>query len=172
MRFGESTEGATPEAIEELYRSRFRKFLKVAAGVAGERHAADAVHNGFLRALRHRRSFRAGASLEAWVWRTVINAAHDMRRDDRDELLLDAWGETFEPSVNGRPPDGDPLVRAVILNLPPQQRLSVFLRYYADLDYQAIAKVLDVSPGTVAATLHKAHATIRRQLEEDARCMI
>jgi hypothetical protein len=41
---------ATPEALEELYRARFRAFLRVAASIAGERHAADAVHNGFVRA--------------------------------------------------------------------------------------------------------------------------
>jgi DNA-directed RNA polymerase specialized sigma24 family protein len=62
---------ATPEALERLYRSRFRAFLKVAAGVAGERHAPDAVHDGFVRALRYRGRFRQGASLEAWVWRTT-----------------------------------------------------------------------------------------------------
>jgi DNA-directed RNA polymerase specialized sigma24 family protein len=47
----------------------------------------------------------------------------------------------------------------------------VFLRYYADLDYRAIAVVLGVERGTVSATLHSAHETIRQQIEE-ARCKI
>ena len=166
MAFG-STE-ATPAALERLYRSRFPVFLKVAASVAGERHAADAVHNGFVRAFRYRAGFREGASLEAWVWRTVINAAHDLRHADRDELV--DW--LPEGTGNGHAPSERDEVRAVLSGLPPKQRLTVFLRYYADLDYEAIAEILDVSPGTVGATLHKAHAAIRERLREDTRCAI
>jgi RNA polymerase sigma-70 factor (ECF subfamily) len=160
---GRSRGGATPEALEQLYRARFRAFLRVAATIAGERHAADAVHNAFVRALRHRASFREGGSLEAWVWRTVVNAARDLRGADRDELGLDL----HEPSDNGHPSTPDESVRGVIVALPPQQRLAVFLRYYADLDYRTIAEILDLRPGTVAASLHKAHAAIRRRLQEE-----
>jgi RNA polymerase sigma-70 factor (ECF subfamily) len=167
MRFGRSHEDATAEALERLYRSRFHVFLRVAASVAGERHAADAVHEGFVRALRHRRSFRQGGSLEAWVWRTVVNAAHDVRRASRDELALDQLPDTRS---NGHQTSADDAVRACVVALPPQQRLAVFLRYYADLDYEVIAEILDVSPGTVASTLHTARAAIRTRLQEDDRC--
>jgi DNA-directed RNA polymerase specialized sigma24 family protein len=41
----------------------------------------------------------------------------------------------------------------------------VFLRYYADLDYRGIAGVLEVTVGTVSASLAAAHATLRNALE-------
>ena len=44
---------------------------------------------------------------------------------------------------------------------PERQRLTVFLRYYADLDYRSIAHVLDVEVGTVSATLSSAHSASR-----------
>ena len=166
MRFG-STEADTAAALEQLYRSRFPVFLKVAATVAGERNAADAVHNGFVRALLYRDRFREGASLEAWVWRTVINAARDLRSGDRDELL----DRLPEETSNGHATFEGDAVRAVLVLLPPRQRLAVFLRYYADLDYEVIAEILDVTPGTVGATLHKAHAAIRKRLLEGSRCV-
>lgn len=168
VRFGRPKEdGATEEAIEALYRSRFRAFLKVAAGIAGERNAADAVHNGFVRALRHRRSFRGASSLETWVWRTVINAAHDLRSRDRELWLEDIVTEVDTWDIGeGRGSDDDGVVREAILALPSQQRTAVFLRYHADLDYRTIGEILGVSDGTVAATLHKAHAAVRRRLEE------
>ena len=164
MTFARRGGGATPEALEQLYRARFGAFLKVAASIAGERHAPDAVHNAFVRALRHRERFREGGSLEAWVWRTVVNAARDVRGADRDQLGLD---RQHEPASNGQPATRDESVRVVIAALPPQQRLAVFLRYYADLDYATVAEVLEVSPGTVAALLHRAHAAIRRRLQEE-----
>jgi RNA polymerase sigma factor (sigma-70 family) len=53
-----------------------------------------------------------------------------------------------------------------VASLPERQRLTVYLRYYADLDYRAIADVLDVEVGTVSATLSAAHRSLRRNLEE------
>jgi RNA polymerase sigma factor (sigma-70 family) len=57
-------------------------------------------------------------------------------------------------------------VDAWLAVLPERERLVVFLRYFADLDYRAIATALDVKVGTVSATLHAAHAALRRSLEE------
>jgi RNA polymerase sigma factor (sigma-70 family) len=63
---------------------------------------------------------------------------------------------------------GDP-VRAAVAALPERQRLALFLRYYADLDYAAIAAILEIKEGTVGATLHAAHAALRAALEAE-RC--
>ena len=62
-----------------------------------------------------------------------------------------------------------PDVRVAIAQLPERQRLVLFLRYYADLDYDAIATALGISSGTVGATLHQAHATLRAHIQE-VRC--
>ena len=56
-------------------------------------------------------------------------------------------------------------VRCWVAALPERQRLVVFLRNYADLDYRAIAAALDVEVGTVSATFSSAHGTLRKQLE-------
>ena len=50
--------------------------------------------------------------------------------------------------------------------LTDRQREIVFLHYYADLDYAAIAEALAISPGTVGATLNAARHTLRSALEE------
>ena len=42
----------------------------------------------------------------------------------------------------------------------------LFLRYYADLDYRGIARILGVRTGTVSASLHAAHDTLRQALSE------
>ena len=57
-------------------------------------------------------------------------------------------------------------MRGAIDGLPARQRLIVFLRYYADLDYATIAGALEIAPGTVGAALHAAHNSVRKQLEE------
>jgi DNA-directed RNA polymerase specialized sigma24 family protein len=44
--------------------------------------------------------------------------------------------------------------REAVRQLPQRQRDALFLRYYLDFDYRAIAEALDVEVGTISATLH------------------
>jgi RNA polymerase sigma factor (sigma-70 family) len=150
--------GASLAELEAIYRARFAALVRVATAVTGEESlGADAVHDGFVQAVRHRRSFRGEGPLEAWVWRLVVNAAK--KRVPRSEFVV---AEAATYSDNGA---GDP-VRAAVAALPERQRLILFLRYYADLDYESIAATLGVSSGTVGATLNAAHAALRNSLRE------
>jgi RNA polymerase sigma-70 factor (ECF subfamily) len=148
--------------LEEVYRLRYRHFLRVATAIAGDEEAGhDAVQEGFASALRHRKEFRGEGPLEAWVWRAVVNAAKKAHR--RTPTLADVGLES-SPS-NGAHAEASS-VREWIAGLPERQRLAVFLRYYADLDYRSIADALEIEVGTVSATLATAHTTLRRQLGE------
>jgi RNA polymerase sigma factor (sigma-70 family) len=148
------------DELEALYRSRFEIFARVAASVTGDPdQARDVVQEGFATAVRQRQAFRGDGSLEAWVWRIVFNIAlSDARRIAR---VIDDGGVY---ASNGHPEE-DAELRAVLARLPERQRTAVFLRYYADLDYAAIATALGISTGTVAATLNAAHAALRTRLE-------
>ena len=153
--------GASLEELEALYRSRFDVFVRVAASVTSDsERARDSVQEAFATAVRKRRSFRGEGPLEAWVWRIVLNAA---RTDVRRAVPAVVYDEPA--SSNGRP-EHDVELRAALARLPERQRTAVFLRYYADLDYAAIAEALEITTGTVAATLNAAHAALRTRLEE------
>lgn len=147
--------------LELLYRERYRVFLRVArAALRDDAAAADAVHDAFVQAVRNRRSFRGDGTLEAWVWRMVVNSTRKRRRQSVD--VAPAVSDVPDPSRNGF---GDP-VRVAVAALPERQRLVLFLRYYADLDYAAIAATLEIAEGTVAATLSAARASLRESLKE------
>jgi RNA polymerase sigma-70 factor, ECF subfamily len=154
--------GATAAELETLYRDRYPHFLRVARLIAGDdERAHDAVQDGFAAALQGRDSYRGAGPLEAWVWRAVVRAA--TRQRGGDELSL-----AEEPSAadNGSASAEDAALRVWIATLPERQRLAVFLRYYADLDYRSIASTLGIEVGTVSATLAAAHAALRKALQE------
>lgn len=156
-----SVAGALVCELEELYRRKYEHFARVAAGIAGDVEAGhDAVQDGFASLLRGRRAFRGDAPLEAWAWRAVVNAAGKARAH-RLETMADI---ADTPSTNGTVAESA-TIRRWVAALPERQRLAVFLRYYADLDYRAIATALDIEVGTVSATLSSAHAALRKQLE-------
>ena len=147
--------------LEELYRTRRPEFCRVAAAIAGDRSLGeDAVQDAFAKAVRKRRSYRGRGSLEAWVWRIVVNAARDARR--RRPLLADV-GELRLAETNGHGP------RVPLELLTDRQREVLFLHYYADLDYATIADALGISPGTVGATLSTARAVLRRALTHEVK---
>ena len=151
--------GASPAQIEAVYRARYPEFLRVARAILGDVEAAhDAVQEGVARALRARAGFRGTGPLDAWVWRAVVNAARTARRPT--PALRDVSDPLAEPA-----PEIDEL-RTAVAALPERQRLAVFLRHYADLDYAAIAETLEIAPGTVGATLSAAYASLRTSLEE------
>src|SRR6266481_1402558 len=145
--------------IEALYAGRFQTFFRVARGILGDRErATEAVQDAFVDAVRARRSFRRDGPLEAWVWRLVVNAARKAAR--RPLVEVGAWTEELPPARELAE------LAPLIARLPERQRLTVFLRYYADVDYRAISDVLDVELGTVSSALAAAHAALRKSIPE------
>src|SRR5207237_6401737 len=110
-----------------------------------------------------RATFRGAGPLEAWVARCVINAAHDLNR-----AVSHAPAEPHDVAADSviESDAGATLVREAVQRLPARQRDALYLRYYLDLDYHAIADVLDVEVGTVSATLHAARNSLRDALQE------
>jgi RNA polymerase sigma factor (sigma-70 family) len=156
-------QGASLEAIERVYRDRFERFATVAAAIVGSPAGGrDAVQEAFARAVRRRRQFRGDGPLEGWLWQAVVNEARTQRRRlaarERAERAAAPEPRTAEPEASA--------IGQLVRSLPERQRLAVFLRYYADLSYDQIAEVLGVRPGTVAASLNAAHASLRLRLEE------
>ena len=152
------------ESIEEIYRVRLGQLRRVAAAMLGDPVAAqDAVQDGFVRAIRDRGSYRGDASLDAWVWGCVMNAVRTSARRYRPPISHPSFEQV--PDL-GSGADTDEELRRLIRELPERQRLALFLRYFADLDYETIASILGVASGTVAASLHSARLAIRKAVEE------
>jgi RNA polymerase sigma factor (sigma-70 family) len=154
------------EEIEAVYRRRGADFFRFALARLGEPEAArDAVQEGFANAIRSRGSYRASGSLDAWLARCVINAARDLARRRRDIDRVAAPGSDDRPvgDVEAQ------VVRTAVALLPQRQRDALFLRFYLDFDYAAIADTLGIEVGTVSATLHAARATLADHLQEVTR---
>src|SRR5438067_10585700 len=150
--------------IEAAYRARAGEFLRVATAIAGSREGGrDAVQEALTRAFARRGTFRGSGTLEAWLWKAVVNSARNVRA--RSPLVAG------DPQIDTAAHDADAerrdAVRTAVAALPERQRLALFLRYYADLDYAPIAAALRVRRGTVSATLNHAHEALRAALGEE-----
>jgi RNA polymerase sigma-70 factor, ECF subfamily len=157
--------------MNRVFRHPHGPLRRVARAITGDRETArDVVQDAFAAAIRERRRYRRSRSPEAWIWRIVVNRAiSERRRLTRVAAVPFADVEPDRSANGGGAESTGPLGFAVRL-LPERQRLAIFLHYYADLEYVAIAEILDISSGTVGATLHSARQALLKTLaEEEAR---
>ena len=124
---------------------------------AGRREIADeATAEAFARLFDYRERVRDPA---AWVFRTAFRlAAVDLRRERATEYELPERAERADASL---PSD---LTRA-LGRLSPDQRVAVFLRYYADLPVNVVARLCGSSSATVRVRLHRARRVLRTMLD-------
>lgn len=147
--------------LEDLYRRRHGAFQVMLASVTGSVESArDVVQEAFAQALRDQKGFRGEGSLEGWVWRIALRLAVGSKGSR--ELAVDAV-----PEVAFVDESRDPALAAAVRHLPPQRRMAIFLRYFADLSYADIGEVLGIAEGTVAATLSQAHEQLGAELSAD-----
>jgi len=150
--------------LEALYRARHSHFVRVARAITGDpERASEAVQDAFADVVRARARFRGDGALEAWVWRAVVNAA---RKSLRRPLVEARRAVDEQTAIELDAPPATRALAPLVAQLPERQRLVVFLRYYADLDYRTIAEALGVELGTVSAALAAAHANVKRALQE------
>jgi RNA polymerase sigma-70 factor (ECF subfamily) len=145
---------AVDSLIEDLYRTRYAHFREALAPITGDRDRAhDVVQEAFARALKKSGELRREEALAAWVWRIAYRIALDERQSPH------AAGE-LPDDLTILEPERDPDLAAALRTLPPQRRLVLFLRYYADFSYAEIAAALDIRQGTVSATISQAHSAL------------
>ena len=162
-------DGTTDRLLDEIaavYRASFARFLRVAAAIVGDPELGrDAVQESVRtrdsapERVSRRRSPRGVALAHPREPRVQLPAERRVCRPHPHELV-GAPRSRLARRCCGRD------VAGADRPVPERQRLALFLRYYADLDYRQIAHALGVTPGTVAATLSAAHRTLRARLLE------
>lgn len=156
--------GGAADAAEALLERHWDRAWTAAYAVLGNRSAADdAAQSAVERAFRALDSFDESRPFGPWLARIAANQALNQIRARRREVALDEElpGEDRYEGVDAR----DEVIRAVAA-LPPDRRMVVALRYWADLEHSEIALALDVPVGTVSSRLSRAIRELRIALEE------
>lgn len=152
---------ATTAALAEIYRERYRVFLRTATAITHSREVGKMWYttHSFRPSVSNEASAATGPSkLGFGRFSCGLRSRRDRRSSgSRSTKALTTWEDSAS--------NGD-AIRAAISALPDRQRLLVFLRYYGDLDYASIAQAAEIKLGTVGAELHAAHAARRRHLQE------
>ena len=134
--------------------------------------AADATQQVFLKLMTTIGQFRGTAGFSTWLYRLVANTCVDGARRTRAREARVA-AEVLVETLPGSASQEQDLVRAqrarlvqeALSVLPPNFRLAILLRYFDDLSYEEMARVLRCSMGTVASRLNRAQKLLASKLE-------
>ncbi|GGR14704.1 RNA polymerase sigma factor [Deinococcus ruber] len=142
-----------------------------------EGHAEEALEltqDVFYRAWRSIHTFRAGERLAPWLYQIARNTQIERhRRKQLQRFSLDEAHEEggFEIRSGQRSPvqaaesaDAQEKVQAALLQLPPEYREAVVLRFVEDLSYEEIAQIQDVALGTAKSRVFRAKARLSELL--------
>ncbi len=158
------------EAFESLVRAHQAPIYNLAYRLTGNREdATDAAQDAFVRAYQALPRFRQDAAFGTWLYRIATNAALDLvrRRPAVPPVELTANHRApDDPEVEAQRREIHRRVHAALGHLPPEYRAAVVLRDLQGLDYEEIARVLQVPIGTVRSRLSRGRGALRAQLTD------
>lgn len=139
-----------------------RKLFRTAKGILGsEALALDAVSEAVFRAFRGIRRLREPRYAETWFTRILLNAANDIYRRQKHEVVTDTVPEGAYYDNHS-----DLEFSQMIESLPRELREIVSLKYYSDYTLTEISAILDIPEGTVKSRLNRALKLLRLEVSE------
>jgi len=135
--------------------------------------ADDALQNTFINVWKGLDSFRSESSLYTWLYTIATNEALTIinKRKRNAAVSIDDLQGYFANSMEGSTWfDGDEAQKKLqnaILKLPDKQRVVFNLRYYDEMPYEEMSKVLKTSEGALKASYHHAVKKIENIILHD-----
>ncbi len=134
-----------------------------------EAAAEDVVQNAFVKAFKAWDRFRGEARADTWLYRIVVNEAHNYRRWRK---VRDVWHGLWsrEDAPEGGRPVGDPGLRdrigRAVDALGAGQREVFVLVHLEGFTVRETAELLGKSEGTIKTHLHRALKALRASLAD------
>ena len=162
-------EGGREEAFRLLVNTyKERLYWHIRRMVLDHDDADDCLQNTFVKVWQSLDRFRGDAQLYTWLYRIATNETltflgKQQTRGEQaglaaaDRLATDPWF------------DGDQLQTALhkaIAKLPPKQKAVFNLRYFEEMPYEQISRVLETTEGALKASYHHAYEKVKQWMKE------
>ncbi len=164
------------EALGELFRVFQPDVLRLSTRMLGPADAEDTASEVFQRAQRRLDSYDMAQPFRRWLLSIAAHQCIDVLRRRGLEKRLFEPSESNVETLPGQTSSAlDELVqsrrqiavRAAIDRLPDQHRAPLVLRYFAELDYEAIGEELGLTRSQVASLLFRAKQRLRDLLRSE-----
>ncbi|NAW50847.1 sigma-70 family RNA polymerase sigma factor [Elizabethkingia argentiflava] len=153
--------------IMDAYQSRL--YWHIRRLVVRHDDAQDVLQDTFVKAYCNFDKFKGESQLYTWLYRIATNEALQHINKIKKMQLTDHAAEYYLQNavienVKNNAEELDILLQKAIQSLPEKQRLVFTLKYYDDLPYEEISKVLGLSVGSLKTNYHYAKEKVRAYL--------
>ena len=180
-----STLAGKTRAYDELVRRHSRKLNGMLIQMLNsEADAYDVAQESFLKAFHSLRYFKGNSSFYTWLYSIALNQARNFLRKRKREhaysLDNDENGDPLEKDseLADKGLDADPVRKAhiadlrrklahAITQLSPAHQEVINLCDIQGLSYPEIAKIINISEGTLRSRLHYAHRQLQGILADE-----
>ncbi len=124
--------------------------------------ANDVVQNAFVKMWKGLEGFKDNSKLYTWIYRIAINESITFLNKKRTRFfipIVDVERQLSNKLESDSYFTGDAIelkLQKALLTLPEKQRIVFNLRYYDEMPYEEMSKVLDTSVGALKASYHHA----------------
>jgi RNA polymerase sigma-70 factor (ECF subfamily) len=172
-----TTPQAVPaSALERLYLAHHEMVLRSVYRLTRSMgDAEDVLHSLFVKLMQREEPLAADANLGPYLHRAAVNLGLNILRQRQWSSALDGLperaGEGDDPlTFVSRQQLGDRL-RAAIASLPQTAAEAFVLRHVEGYSNSEVARLLGVSAGSVAVTLHRARRRLQKELATERRAL-
>jgi RNA polymerase sigma-70 factor (ECF subfamily) len=165
-----------PAELEQIFREHHAGVLRAAYRITGNASdAEDVLQTVFLRLARRQPDAVPMGNVAGYLYRAAVNAALDLVRDRRETRRIPLDTQVPHLATQDAPADSRQearelrdFIRRAIGRLSPRTGEIFALHYFEDYSNAQIAGILDLTPGGVGVTLHRA----RTQLQEEIKTFL
>lgn len=125
----------------------------------------DAVQEATFKAWRAFPRLREQSDIRAWFLTIVANECRQRRRNRWWSILKLGAALVEEPTPSGSDEEALDLRRA-LNRLPADMKLALVLRYYLDLPFDEVGRMLGVNSNAARARVHRALGRLRVEVPE------
>ncbi len=161
-------------AFDEIVRRYQKKVYSFARKILGNHDDADDVaQEVFVKVYYSLRDFKGESNLFTWIYRITINECNNILRKRKvkefiqiDEMAnLLGFDRTPEQELFDK--EKKSLIEKAVEKLPPKQRTIFVMRFFEDLDYEQISKILNKPIGTLKANYFHAVKKIQKFIKNE-----
>lgn len=158
-------------ALMDAYQSRL--YWHIRRLIVDHSLAQDVLQDTFIKAFQNFHQFKRESKLYTWLYRIATNEAlqqlnkmKKMQKTDEDAEYHLQNLTAENASATGE--EIEVILQKAIHTLPEKQKLVFTLRYYDELPYEEISKILDMSVGTCKTNYHYAKQKIEEYIKANA----
>jgi RNA polymerase sigma-70 factor (ECF subfamily) len=171
----EDVRAGNRSAFTELMRRHQQRVYWAARRIVGTHEEADDIaQETFIKAYLGLGDFRGEASFFTWLYRIAVNLSLNAIRKKqvlnyvRDSAILRRVFPAEEsPEKKAEYHDLQSRIQEAVGRLPEKQRAVFVLRFYDELSYDEIARILKTSVGGLKANYFHALKKIQEQLRDE-----